>query len=79
VSKLVESGLVTMDEEKLLRLTEEGRALAELTYSKHQYLKAFLLSVGVDEADAEKEACGLEHAISADTFRKITDKYPKIP
>lgn len=79
VGKLVDSGLVTMDEEKLLRLTEEGRALAEFTYSKHQYLKAFLLSVGVEEDAAEKEACGLEHAISAETFRKIKKKYPEIP
>ena len=76
VAKLVDSALVVMDGDKLLTLTDEGRALAEFTYSKHLFLKRFLLSIGVDEETAEREACGIEHAISEDTFRKILEKYP---
>ena len=76
VSKLAEDGLVTLDEEKLIHLTEKGRALAEETYAKHSYFKDFLMSVGVDAETAEREACGLEHALSADSFRRIRDRYP---
>ena len=76
VGKLQEAGLIVLDEDKHIRLTEEGRALAELTDAKHLYLKAVLLSVGVDEETAEREACAIEHAVSGDTFQKLMTAYP---
>lgn len=76
LGKLQEMGLITVDEEKMIRFTSEGRALAELTYAKHCYFRAFLLSVGVDQETAEKEACAMEHAISGETFRLMQEKYP---
>ena len=77
LGKLTEQGLIRMDEDKMLHLTETGLALAESTYAKHLYFRRFLISVGVDEAVAEKEACGMEHALSNDSFEKILAKYPK--
>ena len=74
--KLAELGLIRMDEDKMLHLTDEGFALADSTYAKHVYLKRFLMSVGVDEAVAEKEACSMEHALSNDSFEKILARYP---
>ena len=76
LGKLVELGLIRMDEDKMLHLTDEGFALADSTYAKHVYLKRFLMSVGVDEAVAEKEACSMEHALSNDSFEKILARYP---
>lgn len=76
LGKLQEMGLITVDEEKMIRFTAEGRALAELTYAKHCYFRAFLLSVGVDPETAEKEACAMEHAISGETFRLMRERYP---
>ena len=76
LGKLAELGLIRMDEDKMLHLTDEGFALADSTYAKHNYLKRFLLSVGVDEAVAEKEACSMEHALSSDSFEKILARYP---
>ena len=76
LGKLQNAGLITLDEDKAIRLTDEGRALAELTYAKHCYFRALLLSVGVDAETAEKEACALEHAISGDTFQKLQARYP---
>jgi len=76
LGKLAELGLIRMDEDKMLHLTEEGFALADSTYAKHVYLKRFLMSVGVDEAVAEKEACSMEHALSNDSFEKILARYP---
>ena len=76
LGKLAELGLIRMDEDKMLHLTDEGFAIAESTYAKHVYLKRFLMSVGVDEAIAEKEACSMEHALSSDSFEKILARYP---
>ena len=76
LGKLAELGLIRMDEDKMLHLTDEGFAIANSTYAKHNYLKRFLLSVGVDEAVAEKEACSMEHALSNDSFEKILARYP---
>ena len=76
LGKLTELGLIRMDEDKMLHLTDKGLAIAESTYAKHVYLKRFLLYVGVDEAVAEKEACSMEHALSNDSFDKILARYP---
>ncbi len=76
LGKLADLGLIRMDEDKMLHLTDEGFALADSTYAKHIYLKRFLMSVGVDEAVAEKEACSMEHALSNDSFEKILSRYP---
>lgn len=76
LGKLQEMGLITLDEEKMIHFTEEGQALAELTYAKHSYFRKLLLAVGVDEETAEREACAMEHAVSGDTFYRIREKFP---
>ena len=76
IGKLVEAGLVTMDEEKMIHFTEEGLALAELTLAKHNYLRQMLMNAGIDAETAEKEACAMEHGISEDSFRKLSVRYP---
>ena len=76
VAKLTEEGLIRLDDERLIHLTETGLALARQTYAKHCYFKAFLQSAGVEEAAAELEACAIEHAVSEETFRKIRTRYP---
>ena len=76
VGKLQEAGLIVLDEDKHIRLTDEGRRLAELTDAKHRYLKAVLMSVGVEEETAEREACAIEHAVSSDTFQKLMSAFP---
>ena len=78
VGKLQEEGLIELDGEKVIRLTGKGRQLAEETYAKHCYFKNFLLSVGVEEEQAEREACALEHAVSSESFAKIRQRYPEL-
>ncbi len=78
VQKLIEGGLITMDDEKLIHFTEKGRVLAELTLAKHNYLKSFLMNAGIEEDTAEKEACAMEHAISEDSFEKLQATYPAV-
>ena len=48
VGKLVEDGLITLDDEKMIHFTPEGRELAELTLDKHNYLKSILVEAGID-------------------------------
>ncbi|MBQ6622393.1 MAG: metal-dependent transcriptional regulator [Mogibacterium sp.] len=71
MSKLMDKGLVEMDGNKYLILTDEGGKIAEECFEKHQLFKCFLIAAGVDEAVAEDEACAMEHVVSEDSFRKI--------
>ena len=49
-------------------LTEEGKKLARNIYEKNRTLKSLLIRLGVDEATAERDACEMEHAVSAESF-----------
>ena len=71
MKKLRESGHVQMDENGLLTLTEDGLAVAQRIYERHQVLTVMLVALGVDEPTAAAEACKIEHDISDGTFEKI--------
>ena len=73
---LEEKGYVVYDEDKIIRLTEEGHAIAERVYEKHIYIQNLLLEAGVNKHIAESEACDIEHVISDESFEKIK-KYIK--
>ena len=75
MNQLVESGLVLMDEGKLITLTGEGRAQAEKVYEKHLFFKELLQAAGVDEPVAAEDACKIEHAISDESFQAIKDTF----
>lgn len=68
---LREGGYLTMDEDKLLCLTDTGREVAERVYERHCVLKKSLISMGVDPNVAEKDACGMEHVISDETLEQM--------
>ena len=71
LGKLMNQGLIRFDDEKLLHLSETGKALAETTYAKHVFFKDFLHGIGIDEETADREACAMEHTISDSSFQKI--------
>ena len=71
MKKLRESGHVRMDDNGLLTLTEDGLAIAQRIYERHQVLTRMLTALGVDEDTAAEEACRIEHDISDGTFEKI--------
>lgn len=68
---LEEKGYVIYDEDKIIRLTEKGRAIAERVYEKHVYIQNLLLKAGVNKHIAESEACYIEHVISDESFEKL--------
>ena len=65
---LREGGFLTMDADKRISLTEAGREAAEQVFEKHRILTDCLVTMGVDPGIAEKDACRMEHLISAETL-----------
>ncbi|MGX8703902.1 MAG: metal-dependent transcriptional regulator [bacterium] len=77
MKKLREKGLVQMDADGYITLTEEGLAVARSTYDRHKVLTAYFISLGVSPHTAEDDACKIEHDISEETFRCIRAQMQK--
>ena len=71
MKRLRENGYITLDDNGHLILTGSGLAIALNIYEKHLVLTQFLISIGVDEETARKDACRMEHVISDKSFEKI--------
>ncbi len=72
--ELINRGYITRIDYGDMSLTEEGRKIAKNILHRHQVLKDFLLSIGVDEQTAEDDGCEMEHIISEATFAAIEKK-----
>lgn len=70
LKKLEEDGLVIRDDWRVL-LTDKGYTTAKSTYEKHLFFVEWLDKLGIEKRVAEEEACGIEHIISDDTYKKI--------
>ena len=68
MKKLRKQKMVYFGDEGNILFTEEGRILAEKVYSKHSLLSKFLTLIGVNQENADREACLMEHAISDETY-----------
>ena len=55
-------------------LTEEGKRYAEEVYHRHCTIREFLILHGVNEEDADADACEMEHCVSPATFSAM-EKY----
>ena len=73
MKRLRENGYVNMDDNNLLTLTESGLAIARSIYERHQVISGYLMSIGVSEETALKDACRVEHVLSEETFHKIKE------
>lgn len=64
-----EDGMVSQEPYGGVRLTPNGLARGMAVLCRHRLLFAFLTQeLGIDEQTAEREACGIEHAISDASF-----------
>lgn len=70
---LRDDGMVVMDQDGFLCLTEAGRAIASEIYTRHRVLTDFFRSIGVSSQIAEEDACKIEHDLSAETFQRLTE------
>ena len=66
-----EHGLVTVNEENHIYLTEEGLKIAEHMYERHELLTNMLMALGVSRETALRDACKIEHDLSEETFEAI--------
>jgi Mn-dependent DtxR family transcriptional regulator len=70
---LREGGFIVIDENGYITLTEAGREVAETIYERHRFFTSWLIEIGVDPQVAAKDACRLEHDISAESFSKMKE------
>ena len=77
VGLLKNSGLVIMEADGSLSLTEKGFNTAKGIFERHTILTEFLVSIGVTSETASNDACKIEHVISDETIsaiKKYTNK-----
>ena len=62
---------INVSEEGYLRLTDEGRRIAESVYERHTLLTDWLVHLGVDPAVASRDACKMEHDITPESYEAM--------
>jgi len=72
IQTLAAKGLVKHKPYGEVELTAGGADLAQGVAGRHDAVRDFLVGVlGLDEAAAEREACGIEHSIRPETLDKL--------
>ena len=66
-----ENGLVTVNEDNHIFLTDEGLRIASRVYERHELLTSMLMMLGVSRETALHDACKIEHDLSDETFEAI--------
>lgn len=62
---------ISVEEHGYINLTNSGKKLAASIFERHEWFTKWLISLGVDEATASKDACMMEHALSSKSFEAI--------
>ncbi len=71
VGLLKKQGLLTVDKDGFLHLTDQGYETAELIFERHTVLTKLLVTMGVSPETADEDACKIEHVISEETLIAI--------
>ena len=62
---------ITVTDAGFIYLTDEGRAIAEMIYERHELLSSCHIRLGVSPETAAEDACKIEHVISPESFDAI--------
>jgi DtxR family Mn-dependent transcriptional regulator len=79
VGRIARDGLLTVEGDRQLALTDEGRVLATRVMRKHRLAECLLVSViGLPWEEVHVEACRWEHVISEQVERRLAEllSYP---
>ena len=76
---LREEGMITVDGNGYIALTEAGMTAAKSTYEKHVVITNMLVRLGVSAYTAGQDACRIEHVLSPETFEKLKEHYMRLP
>jgi len=68
VGRLQQAGYVTTEPYRSIFLTDMGRKLAVESKQRHEIVVKFLISVGVPEGTAQRDAEGIEHHVGPETL-----------
>ena len=71
VGLLKEGGLITVEKEGYIHLTDKGLSLAEKILERHTILTDLLIRLGVSRETASNDACRIEHVISDESFAAV--------
>lgn len=74
VARMERDGLLTIEDDRHLRLTDSGRAQAVSVMRKHRLAELLLVNViGMPYEEAHEEACRWEHVMSDAVEKKVYD------
>ena len=68
MSILRTNGYIEMEKGGAITLTPEGEEVARTIYERHRLISAWLKRLGVSPEVAARDACRIEHDLSAETF-----------
>ena len=71
IRELKKLGLVTQKPYSNIELTVKGGRVARQVLSRHTLLRDFLMKLGVSRRHVDKDACLMEHILSAETIDRI--------
>ena len=78
LKKMKEEGLVNVDSDNHITLTDAGLSVAERIYDRHNILSEFFMMLGVKKDQALEDACKVEHDLSDETFALIKAHFHKL-
>jgi len=71
IHELKKLELVTQEPYSPIKLTPKGERVAMRVLNRHKLLRSFLVMLGVSRKTADRDACLMEHILSAETIDKI--------
>ena len=79
VARMERDGLVRVEPDRSLHMTEQGRELATQVMRKHRLAERLLTDViGLDVAKVHEEACRWEHVMSEEVERRLVEVLPGV-
>ena len=71
MKNLREKGLIEVSSAGFITITESGFRIAAKIYERHTVLSNWLISLGIPEEPAIKDACKMEHQMSEESFNAM--------
>ena len=74
MKSLEAKGFINHEKYECIELSDKGVVQASKILSRHKMIYRFLNEIlGVDQETAEQEACKIEHDLSVETLKKLSD------
>lgn len=78
LKKMKDEGLVNVNDDNHITLTDEGKTIAERIFERHNLLSSFFIYLGVKKDQALEDACKIEHDLSQETYDLLKKHYEKL-